>query len=370
MRLLKQSTATNVVIFMAASSDHVTGLASLTLTITASKNGAAFGSITPTVTDLGSGWYNLALTTGHTDTLGDLAFHITGTAADPTDLVSRVVAVDYTDTVRFGLTALPNAAAGANGGLPLGNAAGRVDVGNWLGSAPDALSSGKLPADIKLWLASAPAALSTSGYVQAMLLRWLTDNAGGTPNALASSRVDASVGAYPGNTAQTGDNYARLGAPAGASVSADVAGVLAKTPDASHYTNARGDNLANLDAAVSTRSTLGGTAQTGDNFARLGAPVHGSIAADIAAVSGGSTTVYGESGSILFTYTVYQPNGTTPIPGAAVYVSADSGGTQRSFTQVTDDVGRVRFHLDPATVYFWRSHPQYTFQDPDPEVVS
>jgi len=28
---------------------------------------------------------------------------------------------------------------------------------------------------------------------------------------------------------QTGDNYARLGAPAGASVSADVAGVKAKT---------------------------------------------------------------------------------------------------------------------------------------------
>jgi hypothetical protein len=34
---------------------------------------------------------------------------------------------------------------------------------------------------------------------------------------------------YTGNTPQTGDSYARLGAPAGASMSADVAAVNAKT---------------------------------------------------------------------------------------------------------------------------------------------
>lgn len=36
-------------------------------------------------------------------------------------------------------------------------------------------------------------------------------------------------------------------------------------------TNLGDARIANLDAAVSTRSTLGGTAQTGDNFARIGA---------------------------------------------------------------------------------------------------
>lgn len=45
------------------------------------------------------------------------------------------------------------------------------------------------------WLGSTPAALSTNGYVQSMLKRFLTDDAGGTPNALSSGRVDASVGA-------------------------------------------------------------------------------------------------------------------------------------------------------------------------------
>lgn len=92
MRLLKQSTARDILVFMTDALDHVTGKAGLTLTITASKNGAAFGSITPTVTERGSGWYALALTSSHTDTLGDLALHITGTGADPTDLVSQVVA--------------------------------------------------------------------------------------------------------------------------------------------------------------------------------------------------------------------------------------------------------------------------------------
>lgn len=92
MRNLKQSATANVMVFMTDAADHVSGKASLTLTITASKDGTAFASITPTVTERGNGWYALALTTSHTDTLGDLALHITGAGADPTDLLCRIVA--------------------------------------------------------------------------------------------------------------------------------------------------------------------------------------------------------------------------------------------------------------------------------------
>src|SRR3954464_13262830 len=91
--LLKQSTARNRMILMVDSSDHITGKTGLTLTITASKDGAAFASISPTVTERGNGWYNVALTSSHTDTLGDLAVHITATGADPTDFCA-VVEVD------------------------------------------------------------------------------------------------------------------------------------------------------------------------------------------------------------------------------------------------------------------------------------
>lgn len=92
MRLLKQSTAANVMVFLTDSADHVSGKSGLTLTITASKDGAAFSSIGPTVTERGSGWYSVALTTAHTDTLGDLALHVTSAGADPTDLTCRIVA--------------------------------------------------------------------------------------------------------------------------------------------------------------------------------------------------------------------------------------------------------------------------------------
>lgn len=81
-------------VFITSSSDSKTGLAGATLTITISKDGGTFGSITPTVTDRGNGWYNLALTSAHTDTLGDLAFHITASGADPTDFLCVVGPID------------------------------------------------------------------------------------------------------------------------------------------------------------------------------------------------------------------------------------------------------------------------------------
>src|SRR5436190_442153 len=154
------------------------------------------------------------------------------------------------------------------------------------------------------------------------------------------------VTTYTGNTPQTGDAFARLGAPAGASVSADVAAVNAKTTNlpaapasttnitagtittATNVTtvnglaanvitaasinaaalNGKGDwNIGKTgyalsgagvqaiwDALTSALTTVGsigkkladwtiGTAQTGDSYARLGAPAGASISADIAA---------------------------------------------------------------------------------------
>jgi hypothetical protein len=106
MRLLKQSTAVNVMVFMTDSADHIAGKAGLTLTITLSKDGGAFAAITPTVTDRGNGWYNLALTASHTDTLGDICIHITSTGADPSDLKMLVVAFDANSATNLGLTNL------------------------------------------------------------------------------------------------------------------------------------------------------------------------------------------------------------------------------------------------------------------------
>lgn len=92
MRKIKQSSAKNVMLLMTDSADHITGKTGLTLTVMASKDGGAFASITPTVTERSYGTYNIALTSAHTNTLGDLALHVSAAGADPADLILLVEA--------------------------------------------------------------------------------------------------------------------------------------------------------------------------------------------------------------------------------------------------------------------------------------
>ncbi len=72
----------------------------------------------------------------------------------PTMIEIQLVDYDPNDGVRLGLTALPNAAAGANGGLPTGDASGRVTVGSMAASvvtasaiASDAITAAKIATD-------------------------------------------------------------------------------------------------------------------------------------------------------------------------------------------------------------------------------
>ncbi len=106
------------------------------------------------------------------------------------DVAFDVVAFDRNDSVRAGLTALPNAAAGASGGLPTLDVNLNIfaDVKRWLASTPDVLSSGKVPADVKLWLTAAPDALS-SGKMPSDVKLWLT----GTPDSLSTGKVPSDV---------------------------------------------------------------------------------------------------------------------------------------------------------------------------------
>jgi hypothetical protein len=89
---ITSSSTANIMILMTDSGDHLTGKDGLTLTVTASKNGGSFSAISPTITDRGNGWYNLALTAAHTDTVGELCLHLTAAGADPSDLKLNVVA--------------------------------------------------------------------------------------------------------------------------------------------------------------------------------------------------------------------------------------------------------------------------------------
>lgn len=132
MLQIKQSTAViHIVFLMVDSTDHVTGKTGLTPTVTLSKNAGAFASPSGAVTEISGGWYKLAAHATDSNTLGVLALHATGTGADPTDMiVGNVVAYDPQDAVRAGLTAMPNAAAAASGGLLIsGSNSGTTTLG-------------------------------------------------------------------------------------------------------------------------------------------------------------------------------------------------------------------------------------------------
>lgn len=73
------------------SSDHITGATGIALTVTISKNGAAFGSPSGVVTEIGSGWYKIAGNTTDSNTAGPIAVHATGAACDPFDGVMAQV---------------------------------------------------------------------------------------------------------------------------------------------------------------------------------------------------------------------------------------------------------------------------------------
>jgi len=117
-----QNTATTVSVFMrdGATGLGFPGIAPSAFTIKLKKsNQVVFSTITPTVTDTGLGWYDLAITASHTDTFGKAPMEIAATnALTRDDLVLDVIALNkFTDSVRAGLTALPNVNAGSMGGL-------------------------------------------------------------------------------------------------------------------------------------------------------------------------------------------------------------------------------------------------------------
>lgn len=196
---LKVSTARSKVVFMTDSADHVSGKTGLTLTITASKDGGAFASISPTVTELSNGWYKLALTTSHTNTVGDLALHITATGADPTDVVWEVESADQYSALTGDAYARLGAPASASvssdiAAVKAQTAAIEIDTGT----------------DI-------PATLSTiAAYIdtEVAAIKAKTDNLPASPAAVGSAMTLTSAYDFARGTVAMTESYAADGATA------------------------------------------------------------------------------------------------------------------------------------------------------------
>ena len=253
-QIKQSSTECPLVFLLVQSTDHISPLTGASPTVTISKAGASFASPSGAVTEIGSGWYKVAANAADSGTLGPLLLHATATSGDPSDALYEVVAHDVQDAVRLGLSSLPNAAAGANAGLPV---------------------------------------LSSSATTLAYTISTLTT--------------------YTGNTVQTGDAYARLGAPAGASTAADIAAVKSDT----------GTILTDVNTGA------------GAIYTRLGAPAGASVSADIASVKTSVGAVTGAVGSVTGNVGGNVVGSTASVTGAVGSVTGNVGGN------VTGSVGSV-----------------------------
>lgn len=117
-------TSKDLLFFMADETDHITGVTGLSPTVTISKNGGSFASPLGSVSEIANGWYKVAGNATDQGTAGPLLLYATGTGADPCHEQFLIVAYDPFAATNLGLTALPNAAADAAGGLPISDAGG------------------------------------------------------------------------------------------------------------------------------------------------------------------------------------------------------------------------------------------------------
>lgn len=103
MAELKKNTARNRLFKMIDSSDHISLKTGADPVVNLNKDAGSWAAAAGTVTEIGNGWYSIALTTADTDTLGDLGFYITGTGADDTDFCDQVTA-NLLDDLAAGIT--------------------------------------------------------------------------------------------------------------------------------------------------------------------------------------------------------------------------------------------------------------------------
>lgn len=127
------------------------------------------------------------------------------------------------------------------------------------------------------------------------------------------------------------------------------------------------------------------TARVSETYARIGAPAGASIAADINAVptaaeidtelssnhGAGAWGSGGNGGALTLTYTLTSSVDSTPIEGALVELYAESGMVTLIDSKTTNVFGIVTFsNLVAGTYYLRRVKSGWSFTNPDSEVVA
>lgn len=197
--------------------------------------------------------------------------------------------------------------------------------------AADAITDAKVASDVTI--ASVTGAVgSVTGAVGSVTgaVGSVTGNVGGN--------VTGSVGSVVGHTAQTGDAYARLGAPAGASVSADIAAVKAETAataieNAVWNADPSNHDFAALGIFMGNGPSTSIYAEVADAYARLGAPAGASVSADIAAIKAETATIQAKTTNL-----PAAPASTTNITAASGVTLAATTGLGNQTANITGNL--------------------------------
>lgn len=255
-----------------------TALTLATQTVTGAHSDGGFVEIDATNMP---GMYRLDLSDIIVDTAGSVSMQLKGAtnmAQLPIEL--QIVSCDLNDTVRLGLTALPNVASGSAGAvITSGTGTAQLSVSSGLVTLAGVTHTGavvptvttltNLPAITANWL--------TAAGIAAGALNGKGDwNIGKTGYALSAAGIQAIWDALTSALTTVGsvgklivDNINATISSRSSHSAADVWASATRT----------------LTAATNITSTGGTTVpQTGDSFARLGAPIGASISADIAGV--------------------------------------------------------------------------------------
>lgn len=314
------------------------------------------------------GWYqfcppNAALASG----AKSCGFHLKGvTNMAPLPIEVQLLAVNVDDAVRMGMSSLPNANAGANGGLPLSvDASGRVDVLKINGTSQTARDIG---ASVLLSAGTGTGQLDfTSGVVKANLAQILgtalTETAGqiaagfkkffniATPAAtmdhgvLVDTVTTATTATNLTNAPTNGDLTAAMktsvttaataATPVAASVTGNVGGNV--TGSVGSVVGAVGSvtglTASNLDVAVSTR--LASSSYTAP-------PSAATIAQAVWDVLTSALTTVGSIGKLL------ADNIDAAISSRSTYAGGDTAGTTTLLSRLTSTRAGLLDNMDAA----------------------
>lgn len=375
MATLKQSTTYTRSFLMVSSTDHITGLASGTVTVTLSKAGAAFGAAAGTVTAISSGWYQIALTTADTGTVGDLAFHATATGADPTDFVDQVSATILGDTLSANVLQWnsTNVASPSTAGIPevnvknINNVAttsvtaiaaniGHSQQLNFTGTGASALVKSDMIDIASAAVSTTTAQIGTNTVsVNAVPTTSVTTISAvqghtqpinftgtGASALVKSDTVDIAGSAVSATTAQIGVNVASINSVAATSVTT-VSAVQGHTQPL-NFTGTGASALVKSDMTDIAGSAVSATtAQIGTNLVNIaGSAVSTStaqIGTNVVSVAGGASNI--KKNQILTAFEFLMTDATTHSPKTTLTVTATRSIDGAAFAGCTNAVSEV-----------------------------